>query len=847
MRISILISITLVVTVIGLYGTPVHADGFPGQCHDISDTIRVTDAGNRIVSRSLPMDSDYSGDSARSGAFIKTIGSPDSEDASHIEQTADGGYILAGSITIGSNRNTLVVKLNADGDVVWAKSIFLGEDSHATGIKPVYPSGYCVVGNVGDTAFLLKMTDAGEVLWGKFVFFENMTGAYFNGIDEDNGGYLITGGVNYYGLPLFGEEMIRTNLSGDIMFQRETNLDYLDFNCAQICTGGFIVCGTILDNIEDRSYMFVQKYDQWGNVSWTQQYAPFLRWASGYSITETLDSGYVALGTSYSEGTTLKVAFAKFSNAGVIDWATNLSGTYDSVDMECVHETASGSILAVGRIEQTSPDSYAGYFLKVNSSGTLIAARLIDGDEYDGLTSVTEASDSGYIMTGSTMSWGAGDSDILLIKTSSTGLVPGCSAMEPYYPTSSTPFKQTVAITPAAFGAQRYFDVLNTSVVTQIYPDVSIICEEPTVTPTSTPTMTPTPPPTATTVGCSILCLSSDEDSTMDHVEPALVSTGLLSPPDIFHMDTAKNIPVLADLLPYDAILLWSLERMEDNVRVGDVLKDYVDAGGGVVLANSAFTSDIGGGDIQIAGGILDPGYSPFLPNVPQPVAGQMNPDNVSDPNHAYFDGVNLENIIYFHSPLFSNPFLNDGGVLIAVDYDANNFLAENIDGTVGAVSIYPGKLIDGYTTDDTLRMVVNMLLTVSGCNAEPTVMPTPSYTATPTDTPIPTDTPTQIPTETPTSIPTDTPMPTATQTPVPTMTPTQTSIPCIHHGDVTGDGDVTAADAQLAFEIVMELVVPSFVEECAADCNGDGSITAGDAQQIFGVIFGGSCVDPLE
>ncbi len=368
------------------------------------------------------------------------------------------------------------------------------------------------------------------------------------------------------------------------------------------------------------------------------------------------------------------------------------------------------------------------------------------------------------------------------------------------------------------------------------------------------PTATPTPLPTATAVGCSILCLSSDEDNSIPHVEPALVSTGLLSPPDIFHMVVGKNPPDLVDLMPYDAILFWSLEELGDKVGLGEVLKDYVDAGGGVVLATYAFTSDIGMGNIQIAGGILDPGYSPFLPESSQMVAGQMDAGSV-DPSHAFFDGVDLENIIYFKSEQFSNPPLNEGGVLLARDLADLNFLAENNDGTVGAVSMFPGEMNHPSTTDDARRLVANMLITVSGCSAVPTVTPIPSSTAIPTDTPIPTDSPTPSATAEPTGTPvppTDTPVPTdtptaiPTDTPVPTLTPTQTSTPCIHHGDVTGDGSVTAADAQRTFEIVLELVVPSFVEACAADCNGDGNVTAGDAQQIFGVIFGGACVDPV-
>ncbi len=81
-----------------------------------------------------------------------------------------------------------------------------------------------------------------------------------------------------------------------------------------------------------------------------------------------------------------------------------------------------------------------------------------------------------------------------------------------------------------------------------------------------------------------------------------------------------------------------------------------------------------------------------------------------------------------------------------------------------------------------------------------------------------------------------------ATPTPTPTMTPV-----CINDGDVTGDGLVTAGDAQLAFNIALETYTPTTEEFCAADCTGEGSVTAGDAQAIFMTALGmGTCVDPL-
>ncbi|MCD4655356.1 hypothetical protein K8T06_15655, partial [bacterium] len=60
-------------------------------------------------------------------------------------------------------------------------------------------------------------------------------------------------------------------------------------------------------------------------------------------------------------------------------------------------------------------------------------------------------------------------------------------------------------------------------------------------------------------------------------------------------------------------------------------------------------------------------------------------------------------------------------------------------------------------------------------------------------------------------------------------------------------NGELTAGDAQLAFQIALMMYTPSYEEECAADCNGDSEVTAGDAQGIFMAVLGtGSCVDPL-
>ncbi len=69
---------------------------------------------------------------------------------------------------------------------------------------------------------------------------------------------------------------------------------------------------------------------------------------------------------------------------------------------------------------------------------------------------------------------------------------------------------------------------------------------------------------------------------------------------------------------------------------------------------------------------------------------------------------------------------------------------------------------------------------------------------------------------------------------------------PCLPHGDVNGDGLLTASDAQQAFAAALGLVPLDYRARCAADCTGNGQLTAADAQALFAAALGGSCAAPL-
>ena len=89
-------------------------------------------------------------------------------------------------------------------------------------------------------------------------------------------------------------------------------------------------------------------------------------------------------------------------------------------------------------------------------------------------------------------------------------------------------------------------------------------------------------------------------------ISSALFATGGFTAVDRY--DVNAGLPSLATLLTYDSVLAYTDFIPNDPVGFGDLLADYVDAGGHVVLANFGYSDPI-----AIAGRIATPGYAPLV------------------------------------------------------------------------------------------------------------------------------------------------------------------------------------------------------------------------------------------
>ena len=177
-----------------------------------------------------------------------------------------------------------------------------------------------------------------------------------------------------------------------------------------------------------------------------------------------------------------------------------------------------------------------------------------------------------------------------------------------------------------------------------------------------------------------------------DSVKTFLVETGQFTDSEIDIIDAGSSTPSLSDLSSYEALLIWSNYSFYNPTALGDVLADYVDAGGGVVLATFSYSSGIG-----IDGRILNTGYSPF--SVPP---DRLPPSGVLDMSTALIEHPIMAGVTeasYWVNPNYSDPPLTIGSTLIAKDTDGHNVVAINARGDVAGIVIFPGHVYDSGST----------------------------------------------------------------------------------------------------------------------------------------------------
>ena len=355
-----------------------------------------------------------------------------------IQQTTDGGYIVAGSTdSFGCRDNSLwVLKLDNAGNITWQNCYQGCYNELANSIQQTSDGGYIMVGRTWSSRrydfCVLKLDSHGNVTWQKT----------YGGDDDDyahsvqqtsDGGYIVAGETGSFGAGKSDVWILKLDSSGDISWQKTYKGGSTNGanSIQQTSDGGYIVAGYTQGSGNPHTSIWVLKLDSYGEVSWQKTYGGSGD-AKAYSTQQTTDGGYIVAGyTEYLGAGVYDVWILKLDSNGDISWQKTYEG-YGWDHAYSIQQTSDGGYIVAG---DTWPDHKAMYIdyniwvLKLNSLGNVTWQKTYGGDGWDKAYSIQQTSDGGYIVAGYTRSFGAGESDAWVLKLDRNGEIPGCNIM----------------------------------------------------------------------------------------------------------------------------------------------------------------------------------------------------------------------------------------------------------------------------------------------------------------------------------------------------------------------------------------------------------------------------------
>jgi hypothetical protein len=404
-------------------------------------------------------------------SWQRCLGGSKEESGRSVQQTSDGGYIVSGWTessdgdvgAIHGNIDAWLVKLKADGSIVWEKTYGGSGDDQALDILQTADGGYIFTGlttsNDGDVSghhntvdndvWVVKTDGSGSIQWQKCLGGQEADAALDIKQTVD-GGYIIAaqtasndGDVSGYKGGDFDIWLVKLDNTGNLDWQKclgGSGGDYAT-RVNQTTDGGYILVGWTSSNDMDISGLhginnhdaWVVKLDDTGKISW-QKCLGGSRTEQGMGIAQTAD-GYIVLSITEStdgdvsgyKGGDFDIWLAKLDNSGNLDWQKCLGGSGIDVGTS-IQICSDNNFIICGSTASNDKDVSANkgiadvWLVKVDNSGNILWQKCLGGSNGENGLYVSQTQDEGYILTGQTksndgdVSGNHGSSDIWVTK-----------------------------------------------------------------------------------------------------------------------------------------------------------------------------------------------------------------------------------------------------------------------------------------------------------------------------------------------------------------------------------------------------------------------------------------------
>jgi len=312
-------------------------------------------------------------DAAGNQVWAKTYGGPGDELGSCVKQTSDGGYIIVGSTdSFGKGMNDIyLIKTDKYGNVQWNKTYGGSGEDFGIFVQQTPDGGYIVTGNTYSygnndcTIFLLKTNMNGDTQW-----FKTYSGGIGNCvIVSSDGGYVVTG---YTGTNTSEEVglVFKTDTSGNIVWQKLYNDSSIGYDIKQTSDGGYVFVGQVdthkdtngnlVTGSQGLSAISLIKTDALGNQIWNKTFASN-RYEWGYGVCQTTDSGYILVGTYDNPTSKLDVLVIKTDPRGNVLWNKSYGGNMPDMGVS-IQQTKDGGYIIGGWTDSIAAGGQGSFY-----------------------------------------------------------------------------------------------------------------------------------------------------------------------------------------------------------------------------------------------------------------------------------------------------------------------------------------------------------------------------------------------------------------------------------------------------------------------------------------------------
>jgi hypothetical protein len=246
---------------------------------------------------------------------------------------------------------------------------------------------------------------------------------------SDGLGYVVAGSTSSFGAGSGDAWVLKLDGSGNITWQKTYGGSGSDavYAVAPTSDGGYVVAGSTTSFSVVSGDFWVLKLDGSGNVLWQWTYGQGAD-DSARAIVPTSDGGYVVAGYSWPYGAAGNDAWVlKLDASGNITWQKTYGGSTNDYAW-AVAPTRDGGYVAAGSTYSFGAGSGDAWVLKLNASGNVTWQKTYGGGGVESARAVVPTSDGGYVVAGSTSSFGAGGDDAWVLKLDANGAIGGsCS------------------------------------------------------------------------------------------------------------------------------------------------------------------------------------------------------------------------------------------------------------------------------------------------------------------------------------------------------------------------------------------------------------------------------------